>query len=180
VIPAEAGASVETDSLADDVLLALSEDGGDRTVEGELTEVDPDVTTSEAEELGVKEVVSEFTTQFPAAQYRDVNIGRAAELIHNTLLLPGDEFSLNGVVGERTEANGFTSGIIINQGRLEDAMGGGVSQVATTMYHAAFQAGLEDVEHWPHSIYFDRYPVGQEATVAWGSKDLRFRNDTPY
>ncbi|WP_166348875.1 VanW family protein [Phytoactinopolyspora limicola] len=180
VVPAQSGRGVETDSLGDLVLLALTEDGSDRRAEVELVEVEPELTTEGAEELGVKEVVAEFTTNYPAARYRDVNIGRAAELINNTLLLPGDEFSLNGTVGERTEANGFTSGIIINQGRLEDAMGGGVSQVATTTYHAAALAGLEDVEHWPHSIYFDRYPLGHEATVAWGSKDLRFKNDTPY
>jgi vancomycin resistance protein YoaR len=180
VVPAQRGKGVETDSLGDVVLLALTEEDNDRRAEVEMVEVDPELTTAAAEELGVKEVVAEFTTNFPAANYRDVNIGRAAELINNTFLRPGDEFSMNGVVGERTEANGFTAGTIINQGRLEDAMGGGVSQVATTTFHAAFQAGLEDVEHWPHSIYFDRYPIAQEATVAWGSKDLRFANDTPY
>ena len=52
--------------------------------------------------------------------------------------------------------------------------------MATTTYHAAFQAGLEDVYHQPHSIYFDRYPVGQEATVSWGNFDMSFKNDTPY
>ncbi|NDL59768.1 VanW family protein [Phytoactinopolyspora mesophila] len=180
VVPAQVGKGVDTDSLGDVVLLALTEEGTDRRAEVELIETEPELTTQDAEELGVKEVVAEFTTQFPGAQYRDVNIGRAAELINNTFLRPGDEFSMNETVGERTEANGFTSGIIINQGRLEDAMGGGVSQVATTTYHAAALAGLEDVEHWPHSIYFDRYPLGHEATVAWGSKDLRFKNDTPY
>jgi vancomycin resistance protein YoaR len=180
VVPAQVGKGVETDNLGDLVLLALTEEGAERRAEVELVETEPDLTTEAAEELGVKEVVAEFTTQFPGAQYRDVNIGRAAELINNTFLRPGDEFSMNETVGERTEANGFTSGIIINQGRLEDAMGGGVSQVATTTYHAAALAGLEDVEHWPHSIYFDRYPLAHEATVAWGSKDLRFKNDTPY
>nr|WP_246211730.1 VanW family protein [Phytoactinopolyspora alkaliphila] len=180
VVPAQSGKGVETDSLGDLVLLALTEEGDDRRAEVELVDIDPELTTEAAEELGVKEVVAEFTTNFPPAQYRDVNIGRAAELINNTFLRPGDEFSMNRTVGERTEANGFTAGTIINQGRLEDAMGGGVSQVATTTFHAAFQAGLEDVEHWPHSIYFDRYPIGQEATVAWGAKDLRFANDTPY
>lgn len=180
VVPAQAGQGVDTSTLAGDVLQVLTKEGDDRQVEVELVDVDPELTTEAAEKLGVKEVVSEFTTQFPEAHYRDVNIGRAAELIDNTFLEPGDEFSLNGIVGERTEANGFTSGTIINQGLLEESMGGGVSQVATTTFHAAYKAGLEDVEHWPHSIYFTRYPLAEEATVAWGSKDLRFVNDTPY
>lgn len=180
VVPAEMGQGIAPDALSAAVLPALTEQGDARQAPVELTEVDPELTTAAAEELGVTEVVAEFTTRFPHAEYRNVNIGTAAERIDNTLILPGEEFSLNGIVGERTEANGFTSGTIINGGRLEESLGGGVSQVATTTFHAAFLAGLDDVEHWPHSIYFDRYPLGQEATVAWGAKDMRFGNDTPY
>ncbi|RIQ12635.1 VanW family protein, partial [Jiangella rhizosphaerae] len=180
VVPAERGMGIAPETLSAALLPVLTAEGDARQAAVELTEVDPELTTAAAEELGVTEVVAEFTTRFPHAEYRNVNIGTAAERIDNTLLLPGEEFSLNGIVGERTEANGFTAGTIINGGRLEESLGGGVSQVATTTFHAAFLAGLEDVEHWPHSIYFDRYPVGQEATVAWGAKDMRFANDTPY
>lgn len=180
IIPGEAGQGVEPEALSAAVLPALTAEGDARIAEVTLTEVEPKLSTDDAKNLGVKEVVSEFTTYFPHADYRNVNIGTAAERIDDTLLLPGEEFSLNGIVGERTEANGFTTGTIINDGRLQEELGGGVSQVATTTFHAAFQAGLEDVEHWPHSIYFDRYPIGQEATVAWGAKDMRFKNDTPY
>ena len=126
------------------------------------------------------ERVSTFTTYFPYAEYRNVNIGRAAEIIDGTLLKPGETFSLNDTVGERTEANGFTKGYIISDGILIQDLGGGVSQMATTTFNAMFFAGLEDVEHKPHSFYIDRYPVGREATVAWGAVDLRFTNDTPY
>ncbi|PSL01837.1 vancomycin resistance protein YoaR [Haloactinopolyspora alba] len=180
VVPGETGQGIAPGMLVDAVLPALSRSGDARQAQVELTEVEPELTTEGAEKLGVTEVISEFTTSFPYAEYRNVNIGTAAESIDDTLLQPGDEFSLNGIVGERTEANGFTSGTIINGGRLVEALGGGVSQVATTTFHAAYKAGLEDVEHWPHSIYFDRYPVGQEATVAWGAKDMRFANDSPY
>ena len=124
--------------------------------------------------------MSSFTTYFPYAEYRNVNIGRAAELVDGTLLKPGETFSLNDTVGERTEENGFTKGYIINDGILVQDLGGGVSQMATTTFNAMFFAGLEDVEHKPHSFYIDRYPIGREATVAWGAVDLRFRNDTPY
>ena len=86
------------------------------------------------------------------------------------MLKPGDTFSLNDIVGERTAANGFTKGFIISDGVFTEDFGGGVSQVATTTFNAAFFAGLEDVEHKPHSFYIDRYPVGREATVAWGPR----------
>jgi len=130
--------------------------------------------------LAIKERVSTFTTYYPYAEYRNVNLGRAAELMNGTLLKPGETFSLNGTVGERTRANGFTEGYIISDGILVTDLGGGVSQMATTTFNAMFFAGLEDVEHKPHSFYIDRYPIGREATVAWGAIDLQFRNDTPY
>ena len=99
-------------------------------------------------------------------------------MIDGTLLSPGETFSLDSVVGQRTKANGFVKGFVISGGVFREEMGGGVSQVATTMYNAAFFAGLEDVEHHPHELYIDRYPVGREATVYFGKLDLRFRNDT--
>ena len=107
-----------------------------------------------------------------------MNIGRAAELINGTLVLPGETFSLNGTVGERTAENGFVKGFIIDGGQFREDFGGGVSQVATTTFNAMFFAGLEDVEHKPHSFYISRYPAGREATVAWPTVDLKFRNDS--
>ncbi len=96
------------------------------------------------------------------------------------MVKPGETFSFNGTVGERTKENGFVKGFIIADGVFAEELGGGVSQVVTTTYNAAFFAGLEDVEHTPHSFYIDRYPLGREATVAWPTVDLKFRNDTPY
>ena len=82
------------------------------------------------------------------------------ELIDGTVLKPGETFSLNDTVGERTAENGFVKGFIIENGIFKEDYGGGVSQSATTTFNAAFFAGLEDVEHKPHSFYIDRYPVG--------------------
>jgi vancomycin resistance protein YoaR len=144
------------------------------------TKTKPDFTTKEAKALKIRRQVSTFTTYYPFAAYRNVNIPRAASLIDGTVLKPGETFSLNDTVGERTRANGFTEGFVISDGLFKEDLGGGVSQVATTTYNAAFFAGLKDVEHKPHSVYIDRYPAGREATVAWGSVDLRFKNDTPY
>ena len=107
-----------------------------------------------------------------------MNIGTAARKINGTLLKPNEMFSLNKIVGERTKANGFTEGNIINGGKFVLDLGGGVSQSATTTFNAAFFAGLKDVEHKAHSVYINRYPVGREATVAWPSVDLKFLNDS--
>ena len=125
--------------------------------------------------------MSSFTTYYPSDfPPRLQNIHRAADLMDRTLVLPGKVFSLNRTVGERTEARGFAAGFIINNGKLEVDFGGGVSQLTTTVFNAAYFAGLEIVEHHPHSFYISRYPEGREATVAWGFKDLRFRNDSPH
>ncbi|MEZ0578355.1 VanW family protein [Nocardioides sp. MH1] len=153
---------------------------GDRSGEVEATVEEASFTTADARALGIKQKISEFTTYYPYAEYRNINIPRAAELIDGTLLKPGETFSLNDTVGERTKENGFTIGYTIQGGILKLDYGGGVSQMATTTFNAAFFAGLEDVEHKPHSFYIDRYPEGREATVAWPTVDLRFKNDTPY
>ncbi len=137
-------------------------------------------TTADAEKLGVKEVTGEFTTSYPHAAYRNTNIGQAAKTMNNTLLKPGETFSLNKILGERTAANGYVEGYVIQGGALIKETGGGISQSATTVYNAMFFAGLKDVEHHPHMFYIDRYPAGREATVYYGSLDLRFQNDTDY
>jgi vancomycin resistance protein YoaR len=180
VIPAKPGVSYEPDVVTDAFLDLVQQPEGARSIEVEATVAEPEFTTKDAKALKIREQVSTFTTHYPPAEYRDINIGRAAALITGTVLKPGETFSLNDTVGERTEENGFTTGFVIQNGIFKEDLGGGVSQMATTTYNAAFFAGLEDVEHKPHSVYIDRYPVGREATVAWGAVDLRFTNNTPY
>lgn len=180
VVPAQPGVDYLPETLATVFEGVVTAPEGSREAAVEAEAVEPEFTTEQAEALGVVEEVSSFTTYYPHATYRNVNIGRAAELIDGTLLKPGETFSLNETVGERTEANGFTSGYIIANGVFRNELGGGVSQMATTTFNAAYFAGLEDVEHKPHSLYIDRYPEGREATVAWPSVDLRFKNDTDY
>lgn len=180
VIPAKPGVSYEKNVVTAAFLGLVQQPEGARSIDVEATVAEPEFTTKDARALKIREQVSTFTTHFPPAEYRDINIGRAAELITGTVLKPGETFSLNDTVGERTEENGFTTGFVIQDGIFREDLGGGVSQMATTTYNAAFFAGLEDVEHKPHSVYIDRYPVGREATVAWGAVDLRFTNNTPY
>jgi vancomycin resistance protein YoaR len=178
IYPGKPGVSLQPEEMARKLLPVLMKSGAERSLSINARVVEPEFTTEEAEELHIKEKMGEFTTDFPHAQYRNVNQARAAELIDGTLLQPGEIFSLNSVVGKRSKANGFVKGFVISGGVFKEEQGGGVSQVATTMYNAAFFAGLEDVEHHPHQFYIDRYPVGREATVYYGQLDLRFRNDT--
>ena len=180
VIPAKAGVTFDPDDVSGRFLDVLTKTGAERTIDVKSVAAQPELTTAEVKKLGVTERVSSFTTNFPYAEYRNINLSRAAELVDGTLLEPGETFSLNDTVGERTRANGFAKGFIISDGVFKEDFGGGVSQVATTTFNAAFFAGLEDVEHKPHSFYIDRYPVGREATVAWGAVDLKFKNTTPY
>ncbi len=180
VVPSKPGVDFAPDDITSTFLDLVIKPAGEREAEVEATVQQPEFTTKDAEALGIVEEVSSFTTYYPAATYRNVNIGRAAELVNGTVLKPGETFSLNETVGERTAANGFTAGTIISNGVFKTDLGGGVSQMATTLFNAMFFAGLEDIEHKPHSVYINRYPVGREATVAWGSVDLRFRNDTDY
>lgn len=180
VIPGKPGVKYDPVEVRTKLLAAITATGQARQARVAAESDAPDFTTAEAQALKIKEVVGEFFTNYPHAEYRNVNIGRAASLINGTVLKPGETFSLNGIVGERTAANGFTEGYMIQDGVLELSQGGGVSQLATTTFNAAFFGGFEDVEHKPHSFYISRYPAGREATVAWPYLDMSFKNDSPY
>jgi len=180
VVPAEGGQQVDMNGLAAGVTQAAAQSGEGRTTTVEVLEGSAEFSTEQAEALKPTQVIGEFTTDYPHADYRNKNLGRAAELINGKVLLPGETFSLNDTLGPRTPANGFTDGYVINGGLLVKESGGGISQAATTMYNAGFFAGYEDVEHRPHSLYFERYPAGREATIYYGSFDMKFKNNTDY
>jgi vancomycin resistance protein YoaR len=176
VVPGKAGIGLDPAAMAKQLVPVLTKTGADRSITVKATAVQPEFTTKDAEALGIKEQIGSYTTRYPHADYRNTNQAEAARRINGTILQPGETFSFNDIVGERTAANGFVSGFVINQGVFREELGGGVSQVATTAYNAAFFSGLDDVEHHPHAFYIDRYPVGREATIYYGSLDLRFRN----
>lgn len=139
----------------------------------------PALTTAEARALRIREPVGEFTTEFPCCQPRVTNIRLAAEILDGAVIPPGGRFSLNEALGERTSERGFVAAPQINAGRLEDAVGGGVSQIATTFFNAAWFAGLALETHTPHEFYISRYPPGREATISWGGPELVVVNDWP-
>ncbi|WP_328438101.1 VanW family protein [Streptomyces sp. NBC_00444] len=175
---ARPGQEVTDKALSKAVLPLLTKSGAARTGEVATRETQPQVTRENAARLGLTEKMSSFTVNFEPAPYRTKNIGRAVELINGSVVLPDETWSFNRTVGERTEANGFVEGVMILDDQFTKAPGGGVSAVATTMFNAMFFAGVEPVEYGAHSFYIERYPEGREATVAWGSLDLRFANDS--
>lgn len=180
IVPSTTGRGVAPEQLLEQVSENLTKEGEERTGTVEIVDVPADFTTEDAEKADVAGVIGEFTTEFPHAEYRNTNLGQVASRINGHVLLPGETFSMNDVVGQRTRENGFAPGWVIQGGREVEEVGGGVSQGATTIFNAAFAAGLEDVEHHPHTLYYDRYPAGREATVYYGSLDLRFKNDTDH
>ena len=138
---------------------------------------DPEITTEYLESLNINHLVSQWTTYHPCCADRVNNIQLMADTIDGAIVLPGETFSLNEFVGERTIEKGYVPAGTIIAGELKDTVGGGVSQFATTFYNAVFWGGYEDVEHQPHSYYFSRYPEGIEATVNWRTPELEFRNN---
>ena len=141
--------------------------------------IQPLVTTEDIEMLGIRHLVSQYTTFHPCCAARVTNIQLFADKVNDALVPPGERFSLNQHVGRRTEEDGFVEAGTLVRGELVDTIGGGVSQFATTFYNAVFWGGYENITHKTHSFYFPRYPEGIEATINWPEVDLVFRNDSP-
>ncbi len=143
---------------------------------------EPRLTTEEAEAYGPLGLVSKFTTDTPG-ENRVRNIHLMADAVDETTVFPGETFSINEIVGQRTLAKGYLEdcaiigGEVICEGSSVN-IGGGVSQFATTLYNAVFYGCYEDVEHQPHSLYFSKYPKVIEATMGYPSPDVKFRNNS--
>lgn len=124
------------------------------------------------------ERVSRFTTYHDCCEPRVHNIQLLADTLDGHVVYPGGSFSINDVIGPRTTAKGYVPAPVLCSSGLCEGVGGGISQFATTMFNAIFWGGYEELEHRPHSIWLDRYPVGIEATLGYPSLDVAFRNDT--
>ena len=175
VVPAVDGTGIDPAKLAEQLLPVLTAPAP-RSVTATLGPVPAELTTAEAQALGIREQISTFTTHYTAAA-SGANMRRAAAKIDGTIVLPGETFSLNEATGPRGRAQGYVEAGVISGGDFTTSVGGGVSQLATTIFNAVFFAGLEDVHHKPHSYYISRYPPGREATVWYDSLDLKWRND---
>ena len=178
VVGGEPGTTLDPEAVAKAVQDAAL--GDDREATVELVQQDPENTAEALEKLGVTEVVSEFSTPLTSEPIRTKNLERGAQLVTGTLIKPGETFSLVDTLSPIDASNGYYSAGVVSNGVHTDAVGGGLSQMATTTYNAGFFAGFEDVTHRPHSYWFSRYPAGREATIYVGSIDMQFKNDTPY
>lgn len=124
------------------------------------------------------DVLARFSTKFPPNQPRVKNIRRIADLMDGVVVEPGQSFSVNHFIGKRTEENGFVMAPSILDAEMSETVGGGISQFATTLYNALYDAGFPIIEHKPHSHFISRYPAGVEATLSWPGPDLSFKNDS--
>ncbi|MDJ0496968.1 MAG: VanW family protein [Acidimicrobiia bacterium] len=177
LIPSRHGTVLDTALVTDALLEAAARSGNS----GEFPYAQgaaPAFTTEDAQALGDIGFVSEFTTSHPAGQRRVTNIHLMADAVDGAIVEPGEEFSLNEFVGQRTTDKGYVPAPMIFNGELVDDVGGGVSQFATTFYNAIFYGCYEPIDHKPHSYYFSRYPEVNEATISWPSPHLIFRNNT--
>jgi vancomycin resistance protein YoaR len=171
------------------VLDALTKPAEQRTVTVAFREIPPPITAANLDQLGITTLIGVGRSDFTgSAAYRVTNIQAGMRLLHGVLIAPGEEFSFNQTIGRIDSSNGFVEGYAIIQNRTQLEWGGGICQDSTTMFRAAFWAGLPITERWGHSFYiswYDRYAFGpygdgpgMDATIFTGGPDLKFLNDT--
>ncbi len=175
VVPSRAGHDVDGNQLAAAVMTAAQRGQVARV---ELGPRDPDLTTAKAKKLGIRQELVSYTTQMgESSSNRIHNVHLMADFIDGTIVEPGEVFSFNDVVGPRTAERGFLEGQEIIGSLVLPSIGGGVCQTATTLFNDAFEIGLPILARTNHNLYLAHYPIGRDATVAWGGPDFRFKND---
>jgi vancomycin resistance protein YoaR len=180
VVPAVDGLGVDADGLALSLRTALTS-GGSRRAELPMRPVEAARSTADAEAMGIAERIATFTTNYTSSNKpRNNNIHVLARDLDGLLIAPGDTFDLNAAAGPSTPEKGYVpAGAIVN-GVVVPELGGGICQVATTMFNTVFFSGLPVVERYPHSLYMSNYPTGRDAAISIGGKNLRFTNDTEH
>ncbi len=154
--------------------------GADTNVSAEMIVSKPEVT---AEQLkGINAKISTFGTSYGSisSAARANNVVVSTKSINGTVLMPGETFSFNGVVGERTEARGYQSAPVIVGNKVESGLGGGICQVSSTLYNACLKANLKITERVHHTFPSSYVPIGQDATVDYGNIDFKFTNSYSY
>jgi vancomycin resistance protein YoaR len=177
--PSRTGIAVDVPRTAASVL-AAAERRVRRVARIEEAVVQPDRTTERVRAMGITGVVGSYETFFGGIPNRIHNVELVAHLVDNKLVAPGATFSFNAATGARTAAKGFVAAPVIIDGELQTALGGGVCQVSTTVFNAAYEAGLPITARTNHALYISHYPLGRDATVNYPDVDLKFVNDTPH
>ncbi len=157
----------------------LKEDKEEYVIPLIITE--PDVTLDELGEEAFPDQLATFTTRYDVSDVdRTTNLRLACQKINGTVLLAGETFSYNDVVGARTVAAGYKNAKIYEAGQVVDGLGGGICQISSTLYNAALLANLEIVERRNHQFVTSYVPAGRDATVVYGSTDFKFKNTRQY
>lgn len=172
----ENGFAIDQDKLAADISQALKDKKFDAKITATGSDVAPEISAASAKEK--YKTVSSFTTNTTANQNRNTNVRLAAEAINGTVIKPGQEFSFNGTVGQRTEAKGYKGAAAYNNGEVVQEIGGGVCQVSTTLYNAVFKAGLKISSRRSHTFEPSYVTPGRDATVSWDQPDFKFINNS--
>lgn len=146
----------------------------------ELGELVPEITEEKLRDSLFADVLASYDSPHTWINDRTHNLELACQAIDGTILMPGETFSFNGTVGERTKEKGYREAIVYVSGESVPQRGGGVCQVASTIYYCALMADLEIVTRAPHMYFVTYVPAGMDATVYWGSQDFKFRNSTEY
>ena len=178
IVPAKDGLAVDVPATAK-ALFAAATSSAARTAELLVRTAPPDRSTADAQAMGIERRLASYTTLYAGSYDRITNLRLAISLLNGALVAPGGTFSFNERVGERTIERGFRPAPVIIKDEYGEDVGGGVSQVGTTVFNAAWEAGLKIVERNPHSLYISRYQLGRDATVNFPDLDLKFVNDTP-
>ena len=170
------GVSIDADALYNQIIELLEDGVVNRTIT-----VSPELTfaTVTQEDLEATfTMISAFTTNTTSDSNRNNNISLACQTINGTVLLPGETFSFNTTVGERTYANGYREAGAIAGGELVKEIGGGICQVSSTLFNAVARANLEIVYRSPHAWPSTYVNIGEDATVNWPNLDFKFKNDS--
>ncbi len=169
---------VDFDVAEADGLLSGAAEG--TVVQIPLQRKEPSISTKQLQDGLFRDVLGEYTTNVGGSAGRKANVRLCAEKCNGYIVLPGEEFSYNAVVGKRTTEAGFSEAPAYNEGKTVQEVGGGVCQGSSTLYCAVLYSNLEVVERQNHSYPSGYTPIGMDATVSWGWPEFIFKNNTDY
>jgi vancomycin resistance protein YoaR len=177
VVPAQSGRELDVERTTRNLMAALLSTSN-RKADLVVATATPERTTQDAKAMGITGLVGAYETFYGGVANRIHNVQLVAHLIDDHYIAPNETFSFNATTGERSEDKGFLEAPVIINGELKTGLGGGVCQVSTTTFNAAYEAGLSITDRTNHALYISHYPLGRDATVNYPDTDLKFVNDT--
>ncbi|WP_125153419.1 VanW family protein [Clostridium rectalis] len=175
------GKKLDKDKLQKDIQNSMNGDASkDVEVQAHIEEVTPKVTSDKIS--SINSLISTFYTDYGSisSSQRANNIEICTKSINGTVLMPGEIFSFNKIVGERTEERGYQSASVIVGNQVDSGLGGGICQVSSTLYNTILLGNIKPTERTHHTLPSSYVPLGRDATVDWGNIDYKFKNTLPY